>query len=72
MLVHGRPFTEVLVTPYQITPTAHTNPSLIRGRGDGPCSIAEVPSCQVSSARPCRRHDRTSPPGHRPWDAVLG
>lgn len=62
MLVHGRPFTEMLVSSLPDDSAAHTNPSFIRSRGDGPGSTAEAPSCRVSSARPCRRQNRTFTP----------
>ena len=54
MLVHGRPFTKVLVSdlPDDLS-RAYLPVFFIRGRGDAPGSIAEVPSCRVSSARPC-------------------
>ena len=49
MLVHGRPFTEMLVSGLPDDPAAHTKPSFIRVRGDGPGSVAEVPSCKSAA-----------------------
>jgi hypothetical protein len=75
MLVHGRPFTEVLVSgpPDDISRTQPVFSS--RAVTTGPGSIAEVPLSRVSSARPCRRQIRIFAPNalmykHTTWAAL--